>query len=518
MPSVAGVDVPNWCLAGAAVLTPAAIYAYLLRVSRQQREFFAETPQPKETSLIFGGLESADLVNNPEKGLAAMKQFYKELGNSWGIRLPKWLFPNTQFLFLTADPVIISEIMSKKDIFHSRPKGLAFDTTIPLGLLSLRAEGPHSRWALHRRLASPLFSDSFLLGYSEQVQEKAKLMQFILNERIKAAKAEAAECDLQHCLKLLTLDVIGSIGFGFNSKATMTYLPEDHPQALSEAEKTAELEFLQASEVMFFETHQRTTEPWMMRYLPHRFMRWRWAKGVMDKRINAVLVSGKESSSGAKLNMLKALKDAQEGGQKMSKAEVTDEILTLLAAGHETTGHTTSWALYEVARHPEVQAKMLAEVSTVDLETLPLTQVQSLLPYSWMTWQEALRLHPTVPFIPRQAEVDTTLGGKYNLTAGCVVSVSQFMLAVNEEMWGPDAASFVPERMEKGYPEMHLPFGFGGRTCIGKRLAYVEGVYLLAFLVKNFSSRIGDDAPVPSPRVTVTQSAAEGIHLMISSR
>ena len=276
------------------------------------------------------------------------------------------------------------------------------------------------------------------------------------------------------------------------------------------------LRFLEASEVLLQEMAKRNAEPTFMRYMPRRFMRWRKATGNLDKRINAVLSSGK--SEGSRLNMLKALQDAHEGDKKMSKAELTDEILTLLLAGHETTGYTTSWALYEVACHPEVQEKILAEASAVDLDTLPLTNVQSMLPYSWMAWQEALRLHPTVTMIGRQAEVDTTLGGKYKLPAGSIVAVSQVMLTRSEEIRGPDVMNFSPERMEKGYPELHLPFGFGGRTCIGKRLAYVEGVYLLAFLVKNFRLRVGEEAPIPTPWVTVTHSAKEGIHLMMSKR
>ena len=244
MPKVAGVDVPNWCVAGAAVLTPAAIYAYLLRMSRQRQAFFADTPQPKETSAIFGGLKTLAMLNIPDKTLAANRQLYKELGSTWGVRLPKWLFPNHEFFLHTCDPTIIAEIQSKKDIFHSRPTGMVFDTTIPLGLLSLRSEGPQSQWAFHRRLVAPLFSDKFLLGYSEQVQEKADLLRFILNERIKDTKSSEAECDIQHCLKLATLDVIGSIGFGFNSNALMTYLPEGHPRALSKAEAANELKFL----------------------------------------------------------------------------------------------------------------------------------------------------------------------------------------------------------------------------------------------------------------------------------
>ena len=128
------------------------------------------------------------------------------------------------------------------------------------------------------------------------------------------------------------------------------------------------------------ETQKRSGESTFMRYLPQRYMRWRQVKTFIARRINDVLSSGKTS----RLNMLKALQDAHEGDRKMSRAELTDEILTLLLAGHETTGYTTSWALYEVARHPDVQDKILAETSAVDLDTLPMTSVEKSLPYTWM--------------------------------------------------------------------------------------------------------------------------------------
>ena len=156
--------------------------------------------------------------------------------------MPHWLF-SREFSLTTADPAIIAEVQSKKEIFHSRPSKILFDTTIPLGLLALRSEGPNSQWSFHRRLVAPLFSDKFLQGYSEQIQDKANLLQYILEERIKAARSVEAECDVQHCLKLATLDVIGSIGFGFDSSSMMTYLPEGHPKALSKSETANELQF-----------------------------------------------------------------------------------------------------------------------------------------------------------------------------------------------------------------------------------------------------------------------------------
>ena len=190
-----GVDVPNWCVAaGAAVLTPAAIYAYLLRQGRARQAIFAETPQPKEPGPIFAGIVELAKIQG-HTPLEPLKKHFKDLGLTWGVRLPVWLFPHMEFLFFTADPAIIAEIQSKKDVFHSRPSGTGFASTVPEGLLALRNEGPQSSWALHRRLVAPLFSDRFLEGYSSQVSDKADMLRLVLNANIEEGEVE---CDIQN--------------------------------------------------------------------------------------------------------------------------------------------------------------------------------------------------------------------------------------------------------------------------------------------------------------------------------
>jgi len=99
MPTIAGVDVSNWCLAAGAavVLTPAAAYAYLLGQGRQRRAFFAATPQPEEKSVMMANLDKMVEWNEPLKTIPITKQMVKELGPSFGFRLPRWLFPKGDF-------------------------------------------------------------------------------------------------------------------------------------------------------------------------------------------------------------------------------------------------------------------------------------------------------------------------------------------------------------------------------------------------------------------------------------
>ncbi|CEM18767.1 unnamed protein product [Vitrella brassicaformis CCMP3155] len=137
-----------------------------------------------------------------------------------------------------------------------------------------------------------------------------------------------------------------------------------------------------------------------------------------------------------------------------------------------------------------------------------------------MTFQEALRLHPTAPIFPREASEDVVLGGKYRLTAGSRILFNQQALAWNTELWGPDAKKFKPERMQR--PDLadldnYFPFGFGQRICIGKRLAYVEGVFLLAHFIQDFHLAVPSDF-APRYEVRVTLRSADGITLLLTPR
>ena len=269
---------------------------------------------------------------------------------------------------------------------------------------------------------------------------------------------------------------------------------------------------MESSEILLVETQKRTGEPILLRYLPHRYMPWRRAKQNIDKRVNHVLNSGNTS----KVNMLKALQNAHEGDRKMSREELRDEILTLLVAGPWNHGLYHVMGTLWSGQKPRGPRQNCGRNICYRFGFTPHDTCAKLasLHIGWLG-RRLFVSNPTVVGIVRQAETDTTLGGKYNVPAGTVVNVLNGIMAHSAEVWGKDSMTYRPERMEKGYPEEYMPFGFGGRTCIGKRLAYAEGVYLLAFLVKNFRFQIEATAPAPTSRVTLTHHADEGIHLTV---
>ena len=173
--------------------------------------------------------------------------------------------------------------------------------------------------------------------------------------------------------------------------------------------------------------------------------------------------------------------------RRMNTAELRDNLLTFIVAGHETTALTLSWSLYLMGFDQSVQEKARAEAQSVlggraatgaDLENLPYTR---------QIIDEALRLYPPAGIISRTACKPDTLGGR-EIRSGDTVMIPIYALGRNRLLWDdPDA--FRPERFEdrKNIDRYaYLPFGDGPRICIGASFALQEAVIILATLLSRF--------------------------------
>lgn len=201
--------------------------------------------------------------------------------------------------------------------------------------------------------------------------------------------------------------------------------------------------------------------------------------------------------------------------RKMTTAELRDNLLTFIVAGHETTALTLSWALYLCAFDPDVQAQARAEAqaalgdraaTAADLAALPLTR---------RIVDEALRLYPPAAFLSRTARAADTLLGR-EVRAGDTVVLPIYALHRHHALWrDPDA--FDPTRFAdpKAIDRFaYLPFGDGPRICIGASFALQEAVIILATLLARFRfSRIpGKD---PKPVMILTLRPEGGVWLRV---
>ncbi len=205
-----------------------------------------------------------------------------------------------------------------------------------------------------------------------------------------------------------------------------------------------------------------------------------------------------------------------ETKRRMNMAELRDNLLTFIVAGHETTALTLSWALYLCAFDPEVQDKLRNEVKTALRGRVATAEDCNALPYTQQVINETLRLYPPAAFISRTAQAADILCER-EIRRKDTVMLPIYALHRHHDIWdNPD--QFDPERFADGYkPERYsyLPFGDGPRICIGAQFAMIEAKIILATLISRFKfERI--ETRDPKPVMVLTLRPEGGVPLKVS--
>lgn len=170
------------------------------------------------------------------------------------------------------------------------------------------------------------------------------------------------------------------------------------------------------------------------------------------------------------------LRSTYEDGSAMTRGEIGDELLTLLAAGHETTASTLAWAFERISRHPEVLSRLVAEAETEDNA------------YRQATILEVQRNRTVIDFSGRHVAVPTYELGDWLVPQGYSVMVSLCQLHENADMF-PDPERFDPQRFFDTKPNTFawVPFGGGTRRCIGAAFANMEMDVVLRTVLRHFT-------------------------------
>jgi cytochrome P450 len=194
-----------------------------------------------------------------------------------------------------------------------------------------------------------------------------------------------------------------------------------------------------------------------------------------------------------------------EDGSPMSDAEIRDELLTLLVAGHETTATALSWAIERLARHSEKLERLRAEALAGGEE-----------PYLTATIQETLRLRPVIVLVIRKLTEPVEIGG-YELPAGARVTPSIHLVHRNPEIY-PEPDRFLPERFLETPPGTYtwIPFGGGVRRCLGAAFAQFEMAVVLRELVKRRQIAPASPKPERPFRRAITETPRHDAEVVLS--
>jgi cytochrome P450 len=187
------------------------------------------------------------------------------------------------------------------------------------------------------------------------------------------------------------------------------------------------------------------------------------------------------------MDLLSILLRAQRRGEQ-SDAQLRDEVLTMLLAGHDTTALTLTYACYLLAEHPTVEGRVHAELDTA-LDGSPTVADVRKLTVLDRVLQETMRLYPPVYAMFREPVVDVKLGG-YRIPAGAAVMCPQWAVHRSPRWW-TEPERFDPDRWTRdraaGRPRFaHFPFGGGPRHCIGKQFSLLEAKVILATVGREY--------------------------------
>jgi cytochrome P450 len=188
------------------------------------------------------------------------------------------------------------------------------------------------------------------------------------------------------------------------------------------------------------------------------------------------------------LSMILLATDEEAGGH-MSDLQARDEVISMLIVGHVTTAGALGWIFAELTRHPEAQAKMVAELDAVLGGRAPSMGDIRQLKYVDMVIKETLRLHPPSWAMPRDVIQDIQLG-EYTIPKGTGVLFSEHVMH-RDARWFPEPERFLPERFAEGWEDKipkcaYMPFGMGSHNCIGQIFSATEMHVILAMIFQRY--------------------------------
>lgn len=227
----------------------------------------------------------------------------------------------------------------------------------------------------------------------------------------------------------------------------------------------------------------------------------------------------RRDSDGAPQDFLTLLLHA-EGPDGLTRAEIEDNIITFIGAGHETTARALGWTIYCLAEAPWERDRVEAEIDRVTASEPDPVKWLDAMPLTRAAFEEALRLYPPAPSINREP-IETDRYRDLVLPKGAQVLVMPWTVHRHRKNWvDPDA--YLPERFHPGNREkidrfQYLPFGAGPRVCIGASFAMQEAVIALAVLFKRYRFDTVE-ATKPWPVQKLTTQPQGGLPMAVSRR
>ena len=423
-----------------------------------------------------------------------MWDFYEQMNREYG-PMAYFRFPPSTYC-ATFEPDLFEEVLLKKA--NSFGKGPLYKNTMVVNNpTSITSDGPDHRRI--RKLLQPSFSSKALAEYAEIMVREI--------EDLKVGWREGEMINISAWSDQLALNVVSKTFFGNRST-------EVRPQAMR-----AVMEAIEWSMKL-----SMVPGGGILSYLPlPQNMRRKRAIQEIDDVVYSLIrdIRANTEDRCDLISFLVNATDEEEGiDQPLSDEEVRDEAYILFLAGHETSATAMAWCFYHLSRNPEVREKLEAEVDEV-LDGGPLTTAHyRRLVYARAVLDETLRLTPSPHVVGRTALEDCEIGGRL-IPKGTRVH-SCWGIVHRDEKHFPEPEKFLPERWLGGPPKdlhryAYLPFGGGGRNCMGHGFAKMEIVFALTAICRQWRLDLVSNDPLKLNTMVIYRPV-NGITLKLSAR
>lgn len=391
-------------------------------------------------------------------------------------------------LYLAAHPRDVEHVL------HNESRRYSKDPTHSSQLRALAGDGltmsEGALWSRQRQIMQPSFYPAQTASYMTHVADITAAV--LENWRVHLDRGEAV--DVSAAMLRLMLSVVVRSLFGADV-----------------GDQAAEL--VRSSAIMLDYAYRGmrnyySPPEWLPLPSIRRFIRARrhlndFAYGLIRRR----LASREEGG-----DLLSALLGARGGGagEAAGLKQAREEILTMILAGHDTTGVALAWSFYLLARHPEAAERLREEAFEVLGDRHPTAADIPNLVYARMVLDESMRLYPPAWVLSRRCVADDVLGG-YRIRAGSTVLLSPYVTHRHEAFW-PEEEKFLPERFARATSSKrpkyaYFPFGGGMRHCIGRQFAVAAAQLVLAMTARTYSMALAPGLDIgPQAKLTLHPS------------
>jgi cytochrome P450 len=361
-----------------------------------------------------------------------------------------------------------------------------------------------SVWLAQRRMCQPYLR-------RDRMQEFDGLMADVVNSMLESWDAAYSDSpmDLEEEMTRLTLNIVSKVLFSYDISRDNS----NFSQAVKTMNECAALYDPQDSALLRrFTDAQRTMRSLVQHVITERVA---YEMIVSDGAAAGDADAIDEDDSPLRNDLLDAFLRVHGGVRDsgMSDRQVQDQILTLLMAGHETTSKALTWTFYLLHKHPDVLARLEAELERVLHGRPPSNDDLPNLPYLSMVLDESMRVFPPVWLMSRVCRQADVIDG-YRIPAGTLMIVSPYLMHSHPRYWS-NPETFDPERFARDGepvrpPYAYFPFSGGPRLCIGRALATIETRIVVAMIAQRCRLSVVSGHPV-EPEALVTLRPRYGL-------